>query len=232
MKENKFYYLIRTIIIFVCYMFYANIISKIFSLIGLNNSVNSMFVGDLIFFITIIFIYKDSLKKKFDIFKNEYSTKNKIWVVVKWILIIFAVNMLIVLFKKLLGLHINNVLDENSMAVLQLFDISFVYSLFKTLIFAPIAEELLFKESIRDVVKNDIAFVLISSSIYTAMNFMYASTDILFLELIKYFMFSLILSLAYIKNKDNIIIVMFIKFFYNLLPTLILIATMIAGVSI
>lgn len=232
MKDKKNYYLIKTIIIFVCYVFYANIINRIFSLIGINNSVNSMFTGDLIFFIVMIFIYKDKLKENFANFKNEYSTKNKIVLIIKWILILFGINMLIVLLKKILGLNINNVLDENSMAVLQLFDISFVYSLFKTLIFAPIAEELLFKQSIRDVVKNDIAFVLISSSIYTAMNFMYASTGILFLELIKYFMFSLILSLVYIKNNDNIIIIMFIKFFYNLFPTLLLIATILLGVSI
>ena len=146
-------------------------------------------------------------------------------------LIIFGINIIMGILTELFYSNIAAGVDENAMAVTQLFDASFMYSLFKTLIFAPIAEELLFKEAIRDVVKNNIAFILISSSIYTAMNFMYASTDILLLDLIKYFMFSVILSLAYIKNNDNIVVVIFIKFFYNLLLTLLLIINMIVGVS-
>lgn len=231
MKNKKFYYLLRTIIIFVCYMFYANVLSNIFGLIGINN-VNSMFIGDLIFFIVIIFIYKDNLKSSFDTFKNEYSTKNKLWVVIKWVLILTIVNILTGVLAKIICSNVTCGVDDNSMSVIQLFDVSFIYSLFKTLIFAPIAEELLFKQSIRDVVKNDIAFILISSSIYTTMNFMYASTDILFSELFKYFMFSVMLSLAYVKNKDNIVIIMLIKFVYNLFPTLMLIISMMAGVTL
>lgn len=231
MKENKDYCLIRTIILFVCYMFYSIIFNKIFNLFGVNNSVIPMIIADIVFFTTIITIYKEKLKTDFGRFKTEYSTKNKIWTIIKWILIILAVNVLMGILTEIFYPELATGVDQNTSAVAQLFDASFVYSLFKTLIFAPIAEELLFKESIRDVVKNDIAFILISSSIYTAMNFMYASGSIQYLDLLGYLLFSLILSLAYIKNNDNIIIVIFIKFLYNLLPTLMLITTMIVGVS-
>lgn len=231
MKDNKNYYLLKTIIIFVCYMFYSVIFNKIFSLFGLNNTIISMIIADIIFFIGIIYVYKDRLKNEFNYFRSKYSFKDKIWTIIKWVLIILSINILMGILTELFYSNIAAGVDENAMAVTQLFDASFMYSLFKTLIFAPIAEELLFKEAIRDVVKNNIAFILISSSIYTAMNFMYASTDILLLDLIKYFMFSVILSLAYIKNNDNIVVVIFIKLFYNLLPTLLLIITMIVGVS-
>lgn len=231
MQNNKKYYLIRTILIFSYYIFGSFIFNKLFSLFGLNNSIIPMIITDIIFFIIIIYIYKEKLKISFNDFKNKYSTKNKIFIILKWCLIILCINMLIAMLKKSFSLNIDSVVDENATAVIQLFDISFIYSLFKTLLFAPIAEELLFKESIHDVVKNDIAFILISSSIYTAMNFMYASSNIIFLDLIKYFIFSVILSLVYIKKEHNIVIIILIKFFYNLLPTLMLITTMIVGVS-
>ena len=230
MKDNKNYYLLKTIIIFVCYMFYSVIFDRIFSLFGLNNTIISMIIADIIFFIGIIYVYKDRLKNEFNYFKSKYSFKDKIWTIIKWVLIIFGINIIMGILTELFYSNIAAGVDENAMAVTQLFDASFMYSLFKTLIFAPIAEELLFKEAIRDVVKNNIAFILISSSIYTAMNFMYASS-IQCLDLLGYFLFSLILSLAYIKNNDNIVVVIFIKFFYNLLPTLLLIINMIVGVS-
>lgn len=230
MKDNKNYYLLKTIIIFVCYMFYSVIFDRIFSLFGLNNTIISMIIADIIFFIGIIYVYKDRLKNEFNYFKSKYSFKDKIWTIIKWVLIIFGINIIMGILTEVFYSNIAAGVDENAMAVTQLFDASFMYSLFKTLIFAPIAEELLFKEAIRDVFKNNIAFILISSSIYTAMNFMYASS-IQCLDLLGYFLFSLILSLAYIKNNDNIVVVIFIKFFYNLLPTLLLIINMIVGVS-
>ena len=231
MKNNKIYYLIRTVLLFSYYIFGTIIFNKIFELFGINNSIIPMIVTDIIFFIVIICIYKEKLKINFVSFKNEYSTKKKILIIFKWFFIILIVNMVIGILKKTFSLNIDNVIDENATAVIQLFDISFIYSLFKTLLFAPIAEELLFKESINDVVKNNILFVIISISIYTVMNFMYASSDIVFLDLFNYFIFSVILSIAYIRNNNNIVIVMFIKLFYNIIPTLMLIITMIAGVA-
>lgn len=232
MMNKKVYALIKTIIIFICYMFYANILDVMFNLIGINGNIMSMFIGDIIFLIAIILINKNNLKKNFNEFKNEYTTKNKIKIIVKWSLIILVINIILIPLKKMAGLNVNNVVDENSMAVIELFDIAFIYSIFKTLIFAPIAEELLFKQSIRDIVEDDKAFILISSLIYAIMNFMYGSMDIIILIFVQYFIFSLVSTIAYIKTKDNIVIVMLIKFFSNLIPTIMLIVTIIAGVTI
>jgi len=227
MKDKRINYLLKTIIIFVWYMFNANIFNAVFNLIGFNNNTISMLIGDLFFLIFIVFIYKKNLKTKMDIFKKDYSTKGKVWQISKWILIILLVNAVMGILTEIFYPELASGIDENAYEVTKLFDVSFLYFAFKTLLFAPIAEELIFKESIRDVVKNDVAFILISSAIYTVMNVMYASNGIQWLDLFGYFVLSLILSLAYVKNKDNIIIVIFIKFFYNLFPTLILISTMI-----
>lgn len=226
----KNYDLIRTVIMFIYYMFSSVIFNKIFSLFGLDNTIISIIIADVIFFIAIVTIYKEKLKADFNKFKSEYSTKNKIWAIIKWILIILTVNILMGILTEIFYPELADGIDQNTSAVAQLFDVSFLYSLFKTLIFAPIAEELLFKESIRNVIKNDIAFIVISSSIYTAMNFIYSSS-VQYLDLLGYFTFSSILSLAYIRNNNNIVIVMFIKLFYNIIPTLMLIITMIAGVA-
>lgn len=227
MKDRKICYLFRTVIVFVWYMFNINIFNAIFKFIGFDNNILSMLIADLFFLIAIIFIYRKNLKTKLDIFKNEYSKKGKIWQILKWVLIILIVNVAMGTLTEIFYPELASGIDENTYEVTKLFDVSFLYFAFKILLFAPIAEELIFKESIRDVVDNDVAFVLISSAIYTEMNVLYSSNGIHFLDIFVYFIPSLILSQAYVKNKDNIIVVIFIKFFYNLFPTLILISTIV-----
>ena len=230
MKEDKITNLLKAILIFVCYVFYSKIGTTLFGMVGLTDTV-SMFISDFLFLIVIILCYKKKLKKDVSIFKENYSLKEKILLIIKWVCIILVINIIMGILTEIFYPELASGFDENSSAVLQLFDMAFVYSIFKTLLFAPIAEELIFKQMIRDVVKNDLAFILISSAIYTAMNFMYASSAI-FIDLFGYFMLSAILSLSYLKSHDNIIVVILIKFVYNLLPTIFLILSMIVGFQI
>lgn len=216
--------LMKTIIVFIIYLFYTKFISTLFNIIGLNDSVMQMFIADLLFLFGIIIIYKDSIKKGFLEFKNNYKISKKITVILKWTIIILVVNMIMGMVTELLFPEVAEVLDDNSNAIYSLFDISSIYTIFKTMIFAVIAEELVFKKSIRDIFKNNILFVVISGLIYVMMNFAYAdlSQHYIWLDMFGYFLFAVITSIAYIKNNDNIFIVMLIKFFYNLIPLTIL----------
>lgn len=231
MKKEKWKDLIQVIIIFIVYLFYTTIFDQLFKLCGIETGIATMFIADLTFFIGIILVYKKNLEKKYHIFSKEYSWKKKIGIIAIGVLILFLVNILMGMITEIFLPNLSTGNDDNSHAIIELFNISYVYTLFKTLLFAPIAEELLFKEAVRDVVKNNILFVIVSSTLYTLMNFMYASvgSPSMILDIIGYFLFAVILSIIYLKNDDNIIIVMFIKFFYNIIPTILLFVSMMAG---
>lgn len=212
--------LIKTLLIFIGYVFFTNILGLILKLVGINNNITTMFISDLIYTLIVIKAYKSDLQKEFNEYKKQ---KSKLKNILIWVLILFGINILFSLILKLMIPQLNS-LDNNSESIVQLFEISTIYTFFKTLLYAPVIEELVFKKSIRDIINNDIAFVLISSSIYTIMNFIYTSSipEYMYFDIIQYFTFSSILSIAYIKNK-NIIPIMIIKFIYNLIPTILLI---------
>ncbi len=225
LSKNNINVLLKTIIVFIVYLFYTKFISAFFNMIGLTDSIMQMFIADLLFLIGIILVYKDSIKQGFLDFKNNYKTSKKITVVLKWTVIIFVVNMLMGMLTELFFPNAVAGGDDNANAIYSLFDISSIYTIFKTMIFAVIAEELVFKKAIRDVFKNNILFVIISGLIYVMMNFAYTdlTQSYIWMDMLGYFMFAVITSIAYIKNNDNIFIVMMIKFLYNLLPLTIMI---------
>lgn len=212
--------LIKTLLIFVGYVFFTSVLGLILNLIGINNNITTMFISDLIFTLIVLKVYKQDLQKEFAEYKVQ---KSKIKNILIWVLILFGVNIIFSLILKIVMPQLDS-LDNNSESIIQLFELSTIYTFFKTLLYAPVIEELIFKKSIRDVINNNMAFVLISSSIYTIMNFIYTSSipEYMWFDIIQYFTFSTILSVAYIKNK-NIIPVMIIKFIYNLIPTILLI---------
>lgn len=229
MKIKNWNSIIKIVITFILYLSYTTLFDKMFKICGINTNVLTMFISDLIFLITIILLYRKNIKEDFKIFNKEYPIKKKILIIGLGVLILFLVNMLMGAITQIFIPTISTGNDENTSAIIDLFSASYIYTLFKTLLFAPIAEELLFKEGIRDVVKNNILFVLISSAIYTTMNFIYSSmgTPYMIIDIIGYFLFSAILSVIYLKNDDNIILVMFIKFFYNIIPTVLLLLSVV-----
>ena len=113
-------------------------------------------------------------------------------------------------------------LDTVVSKVLDLLKQSPIYACFKVLIFAPIAEEILFRESISSCVKNNVLFILLSAIIYTGMNFVFSSEALTFLDLLIYFLPAVLFSFLYVKNDRNIIIIMMIKFIMQFVPFIVL----------
>ena len=179
------------------------------------------FLADLIFLICIVFAYRDNLKKDFENLKKDYKISSIIKTIIIWVVIIFVFNILMGAITEMI--YPNMATDDNTNAMSTLFKTSMSYSLFKTMIFAVVAEELLYRESISDVVKNKYIFIVISSIVYTIMNFIFVGfeSDIIVMDILSYFLPALLFSTAYVKNNNNIIILMLIKFTYNLIPTII-----------
>lgn len=220
-KKNINEKLIKTLIVFICYFLYSNVISVILTTLKITNTTIVSFIANFLFLIGIVLAYKDNLKEDFENLKKNYKPSKIIKTVIIWVIIILALNILMGALTELL--FPNMAVDDNTDAMSTMFKTSVLYSLFKTMVFAVIAEELLFRESISDVIKDKYLFIIISSIVYTILNFIFVGFDstTIIMDMISYFVPALILSTAYVKNDNNIIILMLIKFVYNLIPTII-----------
>lgn len=218
-RTNSF---IKAILLFLYYLFANILICDILELFDINNQMLINFITDILFLIVICFIYKKDIIASIKQFNSKYKLRDKIWKIFKFVLLLAFI---MVSYGKIIDLLFKevSVTDANTDSLYTLANISLLYAMFKTLIFAVIAEELLFKKSIRDLVTNNILFIIISGSIYAFMNIAY--TDLSFISIITFircFTFSSVLSYIYIKSDDNIFMVMLVKFFYNLIPLLLL----------
>lgn len=214
--------LIKTLLVFISYLLYSNVISVVFSTFKITNTTMISFFADLAFLICIVFVYKDNLKNDFENLKNDYKISKIVKTVIMWVVIIFVFNILMGALTEII--YPNIAADDNTSAITSLLDASTLYTVFKTMIFAVIAEELLYRESVSDVVKNKYLFILVSSVIYTLLNFIFVGFESIniIVYILPYFLPALLFSIAYVKNNNNIIILMLIKFFYNLIPLTIL----------
>lgn len=225
-KDNRLN-LVKTILIFLIYFIYTNVINSLLHTIGITDHVIVWFVSDLCFFLGIVLYYQNSICESVSEFKKNYTFKKKMITIFKWFFIITIINFLYASISYMI-LGTNSSLDENTISLRKIVDVSTMYTIFKTLIFASVAEELLFKKAIRDVVPNDGLFYVVSSFIYAAVNIMYTNITVFsIVDFIQYFLFSILLSYCYVKNKDNIFLIMMIKFVYALFP----LALMLLGVG-
>lgn len=214
--------LLKVILIFLIYFIYVIVVSSVFNLFGISDEIVIEFIADLMFCLGIVILYKNDLKANFIKFMEEHSITQKIIFIVKWVLILFVINIVGGIITEIF-FPSSLETDGNTNSIYSLATISTFYTIFKTLVFATVAEELFFKRTIREVISNNIIFIIVSSLIYAIINIMYTDITILsVVDFLSYFMFSSVLSYIYIKNDDNIVMPMIIKFFYNLIPLTIL----------
>lgn len=223
MEKNIWQKLLKFILVLVIYIFYGNIIGSVLSLVGITGVLSS-FLSDLLFFIGIVWFYKDNLKQDFEKYK-QYSWKEKLKIVLQALGFIFIVFILMGLLTEIFVPDAANVGTENNQMITSMFGTSLIYTLFKTLIFATIAEELVFREAMSEIVTNKKLLVIISSLIYALMNIIYSDLtgQFLWLDFLQYFLFYIILSIAYVKKDNNIFVPISIKFLYNLFQAILLI---------
>lgn len=219
--SNKKEAIIKFIIVFGVYLCYTQFFSVIFNSFGVTG-ITVNFVADLIFFVGVIYLYKASLKESLKDFKEKFKFAKVLLILICGIVGIAAVTVLGGIITDLLFPG-QDLTDDNTTAIYGIGDKA--YLMFKTLLFASIAEVLVYIKSVKDVVNNsrhNILFIVISALIYGLMNIAYAEFNLVTVSaLINYFLVGCVLALIYVKT-DNIIIIMLIKFVYNLIPLTIL----------
>ncbi len=215
--------LLKTILIFFFYFAYTNFASLICQILGVSYDLTVALYADCIFMLVIFFAYQDNIKKDLKNMKKNYSWKKLLKTVFIWIIVIIIFNFIFGMLTELIVPGFGKTIeasDSNTQKMADLYNISPFYTIFKGMIFSVIAEELLFRESVRDVINNKWLFIIVSALIYTTMNFIYTDLSInnLGLYILSYLLPALLTSIAYIKNHSNIVILMLIKFIYNLIP--------------
>ncbi|MDD2377643.1 MAG: CPBP family glutamic-type intramembrane protease [Bacilli bacterium] len=216
--NSKVQTLLKSTLVLLSYIFYNQIIYSIFSIFNINDLNTNWiyaFISDFIFFGFVFVLYFDALKSGVKDLKNQFGSKFKLGL--KWLIIsLIAQALMLILLDSFLP-----PLSENMVAVV---DLNIIYMIFKTLFFSTIAEELVFKKSIRDVVSNKVVFIILSSILYGFMNIAYTNitSPIDLLNIFPYMVAMMAMCTLYVKT-DNIVLVMLMNFLYNLIPLILMI---------
>ncbi len=218
---NKNDKLMKLFIIFFVYFLYTMYAGTIFQTLGLNNTIIASFAGDIVFSLFIIYNYRKNLKSDLKKLKRQ-SLKKTIGTIFKWVIIIFV---FVIFCGFITDLIIpGHASDANTSAVYDLYSVSTWYTIFKTMIFGTLIEEILYRESVRDCIKNNFVFIIVSSVIYTFLNTVFVgfTEGFVLSSMLIYFLPAIFWSIAYLRNNDNILLLSLIKFTYNLIPLTIL----------
>lgn len=223
LQENNFFSFFKVLLLFILYIVNNFAISMIFSKIGINNSILIIFIADLIFLFVSVLLYKKDLMIDFYKLKKSYNIKKLIIISIKYLVLIFCINIII---SFIASFFTGDIGELNS--IQNLVNESIPYLIFKSLIFSPIAETILFQKSIKSITNSKILYMLSSTLIFVLMNIVYMdfSSCFFIFDIIGYFSMALVFSYMYIKN-DNIFPIMITKFLYNIIP---LIANILMGV--
>jgi membrane protease YdiL (CAAX protease family) len=134
---------------------------------------------DVVIACSLLLVLNKKITKDFkNMLKNHKKYFKKY---VKYYLIALAIMMISNLF---INTFINNNIAANEEAIRETFQISPIYVFLTSVIFAPLIEELVFRQSIRNIIPNKVIFVLVSGLIFGSLHVLtgYSGpTDLLYL---------------------------------------------------
>lgn len=214
--------IIKNISIFISYFIYEYIF--IFILYGLNinyydldikNKVLFLSGMNFIYIVFLFFVYKGEIKKDLEDFKekhNSYLSKYLSYYLIG-ILLMGLSNIILQYFTKL-------DMSGNEKEVRELIKILPTYMIFSSVIYAPFVEEIIFRKSIKNVIKNPYIFIIISGFLFGILHINDYKNFSEILMGIPYIIMGL--DFAYIYHKtNNIFTTMTFHFCHNLILLLI-----------
>lgn len=169
-----------------------------------------LLIYELLMMAIIILIFSKKIKRDFnDLLKNHkeyYSEYMKFWLIGLGVMLVS---------NSFIIFGLGNEIAENENAVRALFKISPLYIYLSSVIFAPVVEELVFRQGIRNILGRNIVFIIVSGMLFGGLHVVTSMTspiDILYI--IPYS--SLGIAFAYMLYKtDNIFVSMGFHFLHN-----------------
>lgn len=160
--------ILLNLLIFGLYFIYEYIAIVILQEFGINYTNLDLgkkaiisFLINLLFILLLLFVYKKELKKDAIDFKDNYKKYISTYI------IYYVVGIILMGASNVILQHITNLkISGNESAVRELISVAPLYMFFSTVIYAPYVEELIFRKSIRNIVKNKYLFIIISGFIF------------------------------------------------------------------
>lgn len=189
----------------IFFLYFISDLIYLIPLIAMNIELNTlsttiqmslMLVADLFISIILFFIYKKYLIEKWQDFKNNFNEYLEIGIKV-WLIGLFIMwlgNFLLAEFSP-----VKEAINENQ--VQELITASPILALMLTTIFAPINEEMIFRKSVQDFLKNKWVYVIVSGLIFGYLHVSSSETLYDFLYIIPYG--ALGSAFAYAVSKTN-----------------------------
>ena len=216
MKINRKF--IKNILVFLFYFIYQYISLFIIFLLNIKLNTNTdkiiyTFIVNMIYLLLIIFIYRKELL--LDIKKINIKD------IIKYIPIYLFGVFLMIISNILVSKITNSTIPINEQKVREYIKLFPIYMCFSTIIYAPIVEEITFRKTFRNIIKNNYIFILISGILFGIAHLSF-NGNILnnFLMIIPYILMGIDLSYIYYKSK-NIFTTIIIHSMHNLILIII-----------
>ncbi len=219
MEQNQ--KLLKVVGIYLLYFLYSKLAAFFAQTITLMNGKAMYLIFDIFFLGFVCFLFYKDLKKDWQQLRKEYNWKKILGIVLLYFLGVLVINIILSFVSEIF--YPNVEMDANMESIQDLAKVAPVYAIFKVMIFGVIAEEILYRESLSGIIENNVLFILLSSLIYSLLPFAFNTANISVLYWLTYFIPSLLISYLYVKNNRNIVVIMIMKFVYNLMPLTMLI---------
>lgn len=207
--------IIKFILIFLLYLLYSDIIIIILTKLGVNIKVlpNNlkiaiMFLINLSLMIMLFIFYSKSIKENFKDFKSNFKTyiKDNFKYYVIGLLVMIISNIIISFFVE--GNSTNETLIREYISIMP------IYMIFSSCIYAPFAEEMVFRKSLRNCFNNKVLYILLSGLIFGSMHLLSASNLVELVFLIPYSSLGCVFAYMYYKT-NNIFVPMTFHMVHN-----------------
>lgn len=214
--------------LFILDMLYSSIIILLFKEIGidiasLNNKYQtiSFILIDLSFMLILYIIFRKELNRElikyFKNFKDYFGFGFKCWIF----------GLLIMMISNIIIQLIYPSTADNEAAIQNALTIMPIYIAFSSCIFAPFAEEIIFRKSLRKVFNNDVLFIIFSGLLFGLVHNLTNLNSLGLLYIIPYGSFGAVFAYMYVKT-NNIFSSITFHFIHNTI--LISISLMSSGV--
>lgn len=219
MNKNKYSNVFETIVIFVLYFMWPYFLSAIFSFFDLSGNISLVlkFVLNFVLLFIIIIILKGNLREDFKLLKKD--TKKKLISGLLIFLVGFIIyGILNICLLKFFPVLRNSNFNYQSMA--QFFKTIPILFFISVIFYYPVIEELVFKNSLRKIITNKWAFIIITGFLNAFFQIILTNyTTLLYLFYLIPFSI-LYMSFSYIYYKtESVYIAIFYRMLFNIIPT-------------
>ncbi len=216
--ESKYANIIKVITIFLIYFIWPYLLTVIFNAINIegNLALSIRLIFNFVLLGIIIYMFRTKLKLELAIFRENWK-KNMISGFLILIISFILFNIANIIIYQIYPLFEN----ENYTTLSKIFETTPILLFMSTIFFYPIVEELVFKSTFKDVIKNKWIFIIITGVLNVFFQIALSSyTDsLLFLYLMPNFILSMGFSYMYYKT-NNVVTPIIYRMIYNLIPNL------------